>query len=41
MTKSKISKPFDPEERIFKYAKAARIFVKPLPKTMANIDEGD
>ena len=39
MTKNKNSKPFDLEERTFLFAKAVRIFVKTLPKTIANIDD--
>ena len=34
------SKPYDLEERTFQFAKAVRIFVKTLPKTIANIDDG-
>ncbi len=35
------SKPvYDLEERTFKFAKDVRIFVKTLPKTIANIEDG-
>ncbi len=40
MTKIQISKSYDLEERTFQFAKAVRIFVKTLPKTIANIDDG-
>jgi four helix bundle protein len=40
MTKVQNSKPYDLEERTFQFAKAVRIFVKSLPKTIANIDDG-
>ena len=40
MTKIQNSKPYDLEERTFQFAKAVRIFVKTLPKTIANIDDG-
>jgi len=40
MTKIQISKPYDLEERTFQFAKAVRIFIKTLPKTIANIDDG-
>ncbi len=40
MTKIQNSKPYDLEERTFQFAKAVRISVKPLPKTIANIDVG-
>jgi len=40
MTKIQNSKPYDLEERTFQFAKAVRIFVKSLPKTIANIDDG-
>ncbi len=40
MTKIQISKPYDLEERTYQFAKAVRIFVKTLPKTIANIDDG-
>jgi four helix bundle protein len=31
---------YDLEERTFQFAKAVRLFVKTLPKTIANIDDG-
>ena len=41
MTKIQNSKPiYDLEERTFQFAKAARLFVKTLPKTIANIEDG-
>ena len=41
MTKNKNPKPvYDLEERTFQFAKAARLFVKILPKTIANIEDG-
>ena len=40
MTKVQNSKPYDLEERTFQFAKAVRIFVRSLPKTIANIDDG-
>ena len=40
MTKIQNPKPYDLEERTFQFAKAVRIFVKTLPKTIANIDDG-
>ena len=41
MTKIQNSKPiYDLEERTFQFAKAARLFVKTLPKTTANIEDG-
>ena len=40
MTKKQNSKPYDLEERTFQFAKAIRIFVKTLPKTIANIEDG-
>jgi len=40
MTKFQNSKPYDLEERTFQFAKAVRIFIKKLPKTIANIDDG-
>jgi len=39
MTKIQNSKPvYDLEERIFQFAKAVRLFVKTVPKTIANIE---
>jgi len=41
MTEIQNSKPiYDLEERTFQFAKAVRIFVKTLPKTIANIEDG-
>jgi len=41
MTKIQNNKPiYDLEERTFQLAKAARLFVKTLPKTIANIEDG-
>ncbi len=40
MTKIQNSKPYDLEERTFQYAKAIRIFVKTVPKTIANTEDG-
>ena len=41
MTKIQNSKPvYDLEERTFQFAKAVRFFVKTLPKTIANIEDG-
>ena len=41
MTKIQNSKPvYDLEERTFQFAKAVRLFVKTLPKTTANIEDG-
>ena len=40
MTKRKNSNPVcDLEERTFQFAKAARLFVEALPKTLANIGD--
>ena len=41
MTKIQNPKPvYDLEERTFQFAKAVRLFVKTLPKTIANIEDG-
>ena len=41
MTKNQNSKPvYDLEERTFQFAKAVRLFVKTLPRTIANIEDG-
>jgi len=41
MTKIQNSKPvYDLKERTFQFAKAVRLFVKTLPKTIANIEDG-
>ena len=34
------SKPYNLEERTFQFAKAVRLFLKTLPKTIANIEDG-
>lgn len=39
MAKYRDGKPYDLEERTFQFAKAARLFVKTLPKTLANIED--
>ena len=40
MTKIPNSKPlYDLEERTFQFAKAVRLFVKTLPKTIANMED--
>ena len=41
MTEYQNSKPiYDLEERTYQFAKAVRIFIKTLPKTIANIEDG-
>jgi four helix bundle protein len=41
MTKISNSKPkYDLEERTFQYARDVRLFIKTLPKTVANIEDG-
>ena len=41
MTEIQNSKPvYDLEERTFRFAKAVRLFVKTLPKAMANTEDG-
>ena len=41
MTQIQNSKPiYDLEERTFKFAKDVRFFVKTLPKTIANLEDG-
>ena len=41
MTKIQNSKlVYDLEERTFRFAKAVRLFIKTLPKTTANIEDG-
>ena len=41
MTKAPNNKPvYDLEERTFQFAKDVRLFVKTLPKTIANIEDG-
>ena len=39
MTKKQKQKIYDLEERTFQFAKAVRLFVKQLPKTIANIED--
>jgi hypothetical protein len=34
------SKPYDLEERTFRFAKAGRAFMRQLPRTISNIEEG-
>ena len=40
MTKNQNSKQYDLEDRTFKFAKNVRSFVKKLPKTIGNIEDG-
>ena len=40
MNKARNSKQYDPEDRTFEFAKRVRAFVKRLPKTLANIEDG-
>ena len=40
MTKIQNSKQYDLEERTFKFTKRVRAFVKKLPQTLANIEDG-
>ncbi len=41
MTNNQDSKPvYDLEERTFQFAKSVRFFVKTLPKTLSNIEDG-
>lgn len=40
MTEIKNSKQYDLEERTFEFAKNVRLFVKKLPRTTANIEDG-
>ena len=41
MTKIRNSKPiYDLEERTFQFAKDVRLFIKTLPKTIANLEDG-
>lgn len=40
MANNQKTKPYDLEERTFQFAKAVRLFIKTLPKTIANIDDG-
>ncbi len=40
MSETSNEKPYDLEERTFQFAKEVRLFVKTLPKTIANIEDG-
>jgi four helix bundle protein len=40
MTESVNHKPYDLEERTLQFAKQVRAFIKMLPKTIANIEDG-
>ena len=40
MSPTKGEKPYDLEERTFQFAKAFRLFVKTLPKTITNLEDG-
>lgn len=40
MTKIENKKQYDLEERTFEFAKRVRMFIKSLPKTIANIEDG-
>ena len=40
MAKMQADKPYDLEERTFLFAKEVRIFIKSLPKTISNFDDG-
>jgi four helix bundle protein len=40
MTKNKNSKQYDLEDRTYDFAKRVRSFVKQLPRTIANIEDG-
>jgi hypothetical protein len=40
MTETRNSKNYDLEERTLEFAKKVRLFVKRLPKTIANIEDG-
>lgn len=40
MSETSNERLYDLEERTFQFAKAVRLFVKTLPKTIANIDDG-
>lgn len=39
LTKMNINKPYNLEERTFEFARDVRLFVKTLPKTIANIED--
>jgi four helix bundle protein len=40
MPQTSNEKPYDLEERTFQFAKAVRLFVKTMPKTIANLNDG-
>jgi four helix bundle protein len=40
MTETAESKPYDLEERTLRFAKKVRLFIKKLPKTIANFEDG-
>jgi len=40
MPQTSSEKPYDLEERTFQFAKAVRLFVKTMPKTIANLNDG-
>ena len=40
MSENKIEKSYDLEERTFQFAKKVRLFVKDLPKTIGNLNDG-
>jgi len=40
MTESRNSKQYDLEDRTLRFARRARSFVKQLPKSQANIEDG-
>jgi four helix bundle protein len=40
MTQNKNSKPYDLEDRTLAFAKSVRAFIKRLPKTAANMEDG-
>lgn len=39
MNTSGVDKPYDLEERTFQFAKATRLFVKELPRTVASLED--
>jgi hypothetical protein len=40
MTKKQDSKPYDLEDRTFEFSRRVRVFVKKLPKSIANVEDG-
>ncbi|MDD3498121.1 MAG: four helix bundle protein [Candidatus Moranbacteria bacterium] len=40
MTENKNTKKFDLEDRTFKFAKNVRVFVKKIPKSISNFEDG-